>query len=94
MQEPNLFTRDDTFFGVCEGLSEDLGLNANLLRITFALLLFWNPVLTLAGYLAAGCLVFLSRWLFPVPATKPVQEAAESRSEELPQQDEQLPLAA
>jgi hypothetical protein len=52
MQEAqsNLFTRDDTFFGVCEGLGQDLGISPNLLRLAFAIGTFFNPV----GAIAAG----------------------------------------
>ena len=87
----SLFARDDTFFGVCEGLGEDLHIPANLLRVAFALLLFLNPLATIAGYAAAGLLVAFSRWLHPVPrqAQPSSEEAAEETVEAEP-----LPLAA
>ena len=59
--------RDDTMFGVCEAIGEDLGLPPTLLRILFALVLFWSPVAALGGYVLAGLLVALSRWLVPEP---------------------------
>jgi phage shock protein PspC (stress-responsive transcriptional regulator) len=65
--QPSLFARDDTFFGVCQALGEDFGFNPLWLRLALPLLLFLNPVATLAGYAAAGAAVFLSRWLFPEP---------------------------
>ena len=42
MQDTNssVLTRDDTFFGVCEAIGEDLGINAQLLRLGFALALW------------------------------------------------------
>lgn len=65
--QPNLFTRHDTIFGVCEGLGEDLGFNPLWLRLALPLLLFINPVATLAGYAAAGAIVFATRLLVPNP---------------------------
>jgi phage shock protein PspC (stress-responsive transcriptional regulator) len=64
---PNLLTRDDTLFGVCQGLGEDLGLNPLLLRVPFAVLLLWNPVAVIATYAGLGAVVALTRWLSPEP---------------------------
>jgi phage shock protein PspC (stress-responsive transcriptional regulator) len=61
----NLFTRDDTFFGVCQGLGEDTGIPPNLLRLGLAFTLFWNPLAAVGGYAALGIVVGLSRFLFP-----------------------------
>ncbi len=61
----NLFTRDDTFFGVCEGLGQDLGVSPLWFRVAFPLALFFNPVMAAAAYAAAGALVLASRLLFP-----------------------------
>ena len=80
----SLFTRDDTMFGVCEGLGEDLGINANLLRVGLALSLFWNPFATAAIYAGAGVLVFVTRWLVPDPVPA---EAAESPAAEAEESD-------
>jgi phage shock protein PspC (stress-responsive transcriptional regulator) len=72
----NLFTRDDTFFGVCEGLGEDLRIPSNLLRVGFSLAFFFSPVAVVAVYLALGALVLVSRLVFPQPrAAKPVAAA-------------------
>lgn len=65
--QPNLFTRDDTFFGVCQGLGEDLAFNPNYLRLALPVLLFFYPAAALGGYAAAGAIVLLSRLLFPAP---------------------------
>lgn len=62
-----LFDRPDTFFGVCEGLGEDLGFNANYLRIVLGVAVLWNPVVVLSTYVVLGAVVALSRWLYPVP---------------------------
>lgn len=62
-----LFDRPDTFFGVCEGLGEDLGFNANYLRIVLGVAVLWNPVVVLSTYVVLGAVVALSRWRYPVP---------------------------
>ncbi len=102
--QPNLFTRPDTFFGVCEGLGQDLGIHPNLLRVVLAGLLFWNPPAAIGAYATAGAVVLLSRLLAPNPrpVAKPAAAAAEPQpiAQDEPQQgDEQadphlMPLAA
>ena len=66
--QPSLLTRDDTFFGVCQGLGEDLGFSPQYLRIVLALLLFWNPLAALGAYAAGGLVVLLTRTLAPEPS--------------------------
>lgn len=61
----NLFTRDDTFFGVCEALGEDLHIPSNLFRLALAPLLIWNPLATVIGYFAVGCVIAVLRFAFP-----------------------------
>lgn len=73
--QANLFTRPDTFFGVCEGLGEDLRIHPNLLRVALAGLLFWNPPAALAIYAGASVIVAGSRLLFPTPAAAAAPEA-------------------
>jgi phage shock protein PspC (stress-responsive transcriptional regulator) len=68
MTNSNLFTRPDTFFGVCQGLGEDLRIHPNLLRLALAGLLFFNPPAAAAAYAAAGALVFLTRYFYPNPS--------------------------
>lgn len=96
--QTNLIARDDTFFGVCQGLGEDLGIHPNLIRLALAVLLFWNPVAVLAGYAAAGLLVALSRWLVPNPrlaaAAQCEAEGAPEGAEAGEPEQQQLPLAA
>jgi phage shock protein C len=91
--QPSLFTREDTFFGVCQGLGEDLGIHSNILRLAFALALFFNPIATLAAYVGAGMLVAGSRWLFPQPLVE-VEVAAEAEPLQAGAEAEPLPLAA
>jgi len=71
----NLFTRSDTMFGVCEGLGTDLGFHPNLLRITLAVMLLWNPVVTISIYLGLGVVVMVSRLLVRAPKARGVEAA-------------------
>ena len=93
----NLFLRDDTFFGVCQGIGEDLGISPNILRVAFAPLLFFSWQGAIGLYVGLGLLVLTTRLLAPVPkvasrktiaaeaAPAPVAETVE---------EEQLPIAA
>lgn len=91
----SLLSRGDTFFGVCEGLGEDLGIHSNLIRLAFAGLLFWNPVAALISYLAAGSFVAALRWLVPnAPSVEAPVPAVDPELYNDAAQDEQLPLAA
>jgi phage shock protein C len=87
----NLFTRDDTFFGVCEGLGQDLRINPNLIRVAFAVGVYLNPVAAVAVYFGLGILVLATRMLVREPrqasaagALAPAQTVAvENGSEDL-----------
>ena len=99
--QPNLFLRSDTFFGVCEAIGEDLRIPANLLRIAFAPLLFWNPMLAFGLYAGLGLIVALSRWLAPNPkileapvAADAAEPAGELQPAENEAQAQPMPLAA
>ncbi|QPQ55756.1 PspC domain-containing protein [Allosphingosinicella flava] len=61
----NLFTRDDTFLGICQGLGEDLGISPDLFRVAMIPALFFFPVQTLAAYFGTGAVVLFSRLVFP-----------------------------
>jgi phage shock protein PspC (stress-responsive transcriptional regulator) len=90
--KPSLFTRDDTFFGICEGLGEDLGFNPLFLRLALPVPLFFFPVETVVGYFAAGVVVLATRLAFPHPVT--VSSQAEPVAVNTPDEEPQLPLAA
>jgi phage shock protein C len=87
----NLFTRDDTFLGVCEGLGQDLRINPNLIRVAFAVGVYLNPVAAVAVYFGLGILVLATRMLVreprrPSTADAPAPEqavAAETGPEDL-----------
>lgn len=88
----NLFTRDDTFFGVCQGLGEDLGVSPTLFRLGFTLFLFFNPAVAIGTYFAAGLVVFASRMLFREPRAARKAEAVAEAPAEIAA--EPMPLAA
>ncbi len=100
----NLFMRDDTFFGVCEGLGEDLRIPSNLFRVAFALGFFFSPQGAVITYAALGVLVLVSRLAFPNPraarrsaAVAEVAPHAEPAAAKAPNEQtdlEQLPIAA
>jgi phage shock protein C len=71
----SMLARDDTMFGVCEAIGEDFGFSPALLRLAFALGLFWSPLAAIGGYVVAGVVVALSRWLVPEPADADPQAA-------------------
>jgi phage shock protein C len=63
----NVFTRDDTFFGVCQAIGDDLGFSPNWLRAAFGVMLIYAPVATIGAYLALGVAVLALRLLVPNP---------------------------
>ena len=75
VQRGNLFTRSDTMFGVCEGLGTDLGFHPNFLRITLAVMLLWNPTVTLSIYLGLGVVVLFSRLVIRAPKARKSEAA-------------------
>jgi phage shock protein PspC (stress-responsive transcriptional regulator) len=101
MTGQNLLARDDTFFGVCQGIGEDLGFSPNWLRLAFGVSLLWNPPVVIGTYVALGMVVLAARLIAPNPkaAKNPViAEAAPAEAVriEAPAANEQqpVPLAA
>jgi phage shock protein C len=95
MSKGNLLLRNDTFFGVCEGLGQDFGFHPNWLRIAFAAGFYFNPTVVIGTYLVLGVLVAVSRLAFPdrrstATATGEPHLAASSEATE----KEQFQLAA
>ena len=82
---PNLFTRDDTFLGVCEALGEDFRFNPLLLRVAFGVSLLYSPLLSLGTYVALGAVVLISRLISPNPRRPKVPAAAVEELEAAPQ---------
>ena len=94
-----VLARDDTLFGVCAAIGEDFGFSPTLLRVLFAVAVFWSPEVTLGAYAAAGMAVALSRWFVPEPASIDAEEAeaagpAQEDLQEQAQAWEELALAA
>ena len=67
----NLFLRNDTIFGVCEGLGQDLRINPNILRVPLAATIIFAPLWVLGIYAALGVVVLASRLLFPNRVVQP-----------------------
>ena len=100
-EQHNLFTRPDTFFGVCEGLGEDLHIPPTLLRVALAGVLFFNPPAAIAAYVTGGAIVLSTRLLFPKPkaavpqaAEAPVEMVAPAEPAEAAREEAPIPLAA
>ena len=76
---PSLFARDDTFFGVCQGIGEDFGVNPLWPRLVFTLAVFWAPIAAVSVYLALGVVVFAARRFVPdAPVAAPRPEAVDA----------------
>lgn len=95
----NLFTRDDTFLGICQGLGEDLSVSPDLFRVAMIPALFFYPVQTLIAYFGAGVIVLATRMIFPVQgrkrkAGKAAPAVASDRADISEQIDPVLDLAA
>ena len=92
-RQPNLLTRDDTFFGICQALGEDLGFPPNLLRIALGIPLIFSPLAVLTVYFGLGAIVLISRILAPRPRRKLATQAeAEAAAPAAANEEQQLPL--
>ena len=87
----NVFTRDDTFFGICEAIGEDFGFNANWLRLAFIAPIFFAPVATGAAYLGLGVVVAATRLLIK---DKPASEQVVDVTATVMEENDTLQLAA
>ena len=57
--------RSHTILGVCEAIGEDFGFNPIFLRVPFAAIVLWSPMMAIGAYFALGAVVLASRLLFP-----------------------------
>ena len=64
-QGPNVESKPDSLFGVCQAIGQDLGFNPFFLRLAFLGLGFFSIPATVAAYALLGIGVAASRWLFP-----------------------------
>ena len=92
--QPALPFRGDTMLGVCEGIGQDLGFNPTYLRVIFASLFYFDPVIVVGSYLALGAGLALARWLYPVPAAPVAQAAAHPTAPAADNEDSERSLAA
>lgn len=92
----NLFKRDDTLLGICEGLGQDLGINPTWLRLSFVPFLFFFPAQTIAAYLLLGAMILTAHTLFPAPAAAENPDIVDMKNNGEPEVagQTQLPLAA
>jgi phage shock protein C len=87
IQAAPLPLRNDTILGVCEGIGEDFGFNANWLRLVFASTFYFAPVAVVGAYVGLGLVVAASRYFAP-------KQIAARQAEHAEQDQVQLPLAA
>lgn len=92
--QPALPFRSDTILGVCEGIGQDLGFNPLYLRLVFAGLFYFSPLMVIGSYLALGAGLALARWLYPVRATPVAQAAADLAAPAADNEDSERSLAA
>ena len=81
--------RSHTILGVCEAIGEDFGFNPTFLRVPFAAIVLYSPMIAIGAYFALGVVVLASRLLFP----KPKAETAVERGIEGSAANEQQDLA-
>jgi phage shock protein C len=74
--------RSHTIFGVCEAIGEDFGFNPVLLRVPFAAIVLWSPMIAIGAYLAVGLVVLASRLLFPKHKAVPAPTVSVSPANE------------
>lgn len=87
----NVFTRDDTFLGVCQAIGEDFGFHPNYLPVALAVALFLNPLAVIVAYFTLGLGIALLRWLVPNPRVAPAAAAPIAQNDE---EGEELAAAA
>ncbi len=96
-ENQNIFSRQDTFFGICEAVGQDFGFNPLYLRLAFVAPLFFFPVQTFAAYFGLGLIVLASRVFFPAQRAADTTDApalAEAAPAAKTEKAEELALAA
>lgn len=76
--QPSILARPDTLLGICEAIGGDLGINPIWLRVSLAMLVFFNLGAAVAIYLAAGAVVLASRLIYRSPRKLMPQSATEA----------------
>jgi phage shock protein PspC (stress-responsive transcriptional regulator) len=67
--------RSHTILGVCEAIGEDFGFNPTFLRVPFAAIVLYSPMIAIGAYLALGVVVLASRLLFPKAKAQAIVES-------------------
>jgi phage shock protein C len=75
--QPSLLRRPHTVLGVCEGLGEDFGFNPVILRVAFAIGIYFAPVAVVVTYLGLGGVLAFARWAYPIPSATPAPAEVE-----------------
>jgi phage shock protein PspC (stress-responsive transcriptional regulator) len=57
--------RSHTILGICEAVGEDFGFNPTFLRVPFAAIVLYSPLIAVGAYFGLGLVVLASRLLFP-----------------------------
>jgi len=93
--QPNLFFRQDTLFGACQGLADDLGINALWLRVPLAASILYDPRIAFGIYAVLCVAVFAARKIWPAKpvAVETEQAASETAPVAVSENDEQRELA-
>jgi phage shock protein C len=91
---PTFLGRSDTFFGVCEAIEQDSGINANLLRIALGVGVLFAPVMVLATYALLGLAVVISRVMVPLATPVAAQVIALPAAEHSVAEPAPMKLAA
>jgi phage shock protein C len=94
--QPAIFWREDTLFGVCEALGEDLGFNPLWPRVVLSVGLLWDPLAMIYAYLGLAVIVLFTRLIFPNPraAVRPEAEAEQEAPAANAMDQYPLPIAA
>jgi phage shock protein C len=61
MQAHDIPAKKDNLVGICNALGEDLGVNANILRVALGVTLLLSPEIALIAYGTCGLLVLINR---------------------------------
>jgi phage shock protein PspC (stress-responsive transcriptional regulator) len=78
--KPNLFFRHDTLFGACQGIADDLGINALWLRVPLSASILFNYKIALGAYALMCVLVFATRMIWSVKAVQAETEPVEAQA--------------
>jgi len=73
--------RHDTLLGVCEGLGEELRIDANIIRVILCCLLLWNVPIVIGTYLVLGAVLAAARLLVPAKRSAPANAASPVQAE-------------